>query len=196
MTAISIELTHTFLITAHDLPGLLKDCNKISTFCSRLVKQSDLYPNRYDPLKYRGDGFELFVEALIKLSSIDNRIIGIYDFKNAVTDAPGVDGVGKCVKTGKPATVQCKFVSDHDKLLTANDGKNNLAGFVTSSLLFYDVDVKDKNSMLIITTADGLHYYTEGKMFDNKVRCIGYKELQRLVDNNLAFWDQFRLLIS
>jgi hypothetical protein len=191
-----IELTHTFLQTAYDIPYLLEDCNKLSTFMSRLVKQSELYPDRQDPFKYRGDGFELFAEALIKLSPIDNKIIGVYDYENAETDAPGVDGFGKSTQTGKPATVQCKFVSNTEKLLTANDGKSNLANFVTSSLLFFDVDVNDVNSMLVITTAKGLHHYTDANMFDKKVRCIGYDTLSSLVNGNFAFWDSFRKLIK
>jgi hypothetical protein len=196
MTTIEIKLTHTFLSTCHDLPALLKDCNKLTTFCSRLVKQSERFPDRYDPFKYRGDGFELFTEALIKLSSVDNYSIGIYDYQNSVADAPGVDGFGKSTRNGKPATVQCKYVGDHEKLLTASDGKNNLATLVSSSLLFYDVDKNDPNCMLIVTTASGLHHYTDEKMFDKKVRCLGWEQLKRLVDGNVAFWDQFRLLCS
>lgn len=194
MSAKTIELTHTFLLTCHDLTELTDNCYKLSTYCNRLVKQSEKYPDRYDPLKYRGDGFELFVEAFIKLNSANNAI-GIYDYQNSETDAPGVDGFGKG-SNGKPATVQCKFVSDSSKLLTANDGKSNLAGFVTSSLLFYKVDVEDRHNMLIVTTAKGLHHYTDAQMFDKKVRCLGYDELRMLVDNNFAFWDQFRELLT
>jgi hypothetical protein len=41
---------------------------------TRLVKQSASEPDMWDPVLYRGDGFEAFVETLIKLSPIDKRI--------------------------------------------------------------------------------------------------------------------------
>jgi hypothetical protein len=185
----NIELTHSFLLTCHDLRGLLDGVTKLSTFMNRLVKQSELHPDRFDPLKYRGDGFELFTEALIKLSSADNRI-GIYEYQNAPADCPGVDGFGKG-SNGKPATVQCKFVSKSDTVLTAT---GNLSNFVNQSLLFFGVDPKDSNNMLVVTTAAGLHYYTDGVMFGKKVRCLGHDELRQLVDNNVAFWEQFKTL--
>ena len=63
------KLTHPFLYQCHNIDSLLKNVYKISTYCNRLEKQSILFPDRYDPDKYKGDGFELFVEALIKLSN-------------------------------------------------------------------------------------------------------------------------------
>ena len=63
------------------------------------------------------------------------------------------------------------------------------------SSLFEGVDKDTKTNMLIITTADGLHHYTDNEMFLNKVRCIGYQQLRELVDNNILFWDNFRKLI-
>ena len=194
MTAINIELTHPFLYTCHDLQGLLLDCNKLSTFSSRLVKQSELFPDRFNPFKYRGDGFELFCEALLKLGSADNRL-GIYDYQNCEVDAPGVDGFG-IGSNGKPATVQCKFVSKTDTYLTATSGKENLSNFVNQSLLKFNVDKDDTNNMLVLTTSMGLHHYTDTVMFDKKVRCINNHYLRELVDNNYAFWNQFRKLIS
>lgn len=196
MTAIVTELTHSFLLKAHDLDGLLKGVSKFSTFKNRLIKQSDWFPDRYDPLKYRGDGFELFTEALIKLCPVDNRIIGIYNYQNSAQDAPGVDGFGLSTVNGRPVTVQCKFVSDESKILTANDGKSNLSGFVSSSLLFYKVNPEDKDNMLIVTTAAGLHHYTDKEMFDNKVRVLNGEKIRKIVDDNFAFWDAFRLLCS
>jgi hypothetical protein len=187
----NIKLTHSFLLTAYDVDALLKDCNLLSTFCNRLVKQSEQHPDRQDPLKYRGDAFELFTEALIKLSPIDNRI-GIYDYQNAPPDCPGVDGFGKG-SNGKPATVQCKFVSKHDDVLTAT---GNLSNFVNQSFLKFSVDVQDTQNLLVVTTAKGLHHYTDTTMFDGKVRCLGHEELRAIVDNNFAFWDQFRQLVK
>lgn len=186
----NITLEHVFLKRCHNLPELLKDCNKLSTFCSRLEKQSTLFPDRYDPDKYKGDGFELFVEALIKLSPIDNRI-GIGNYEPIQMGDTGVDGKGIGIN-GKKATVQVKYRSNHNQVLTANG--DHLSNFVMSSAFHEKIDVDDKNNMLIVTTAKGLHHFTETEMFINKVRCIGYEELRSLVDNNSLFWDCFRKL--
>lgn len=188
----TIALLHKFIDRAHNLPELLIDCNKLSTYCNRLEKQSVLYPDRYDPDKYKGDGFELFVEALIKLSPIDNRI-GITEYR--VTDKDidtGIDGYGIGIN-GKFATVQVKFRSNNTKLLTANN--DHLSNFVMSSL-FEGVDKDTKTNMLIVTTAEGLHYFTDNEMFLNSVRCIGYRQLRELVDNNIPFWNMFRQLLN
>lgn len=189
----NIELTHNFIKRSHDLKGLLLDCNKLSTFCTRLEKQSLLYPDRYDTEKYKGDGFELFVEALIKLSPIDNRIgISNYQLIDENNDT-GVDGYGIGMDN-KIATVQVKYRSNNTERLTAN--KDHLSNFVMSSFMKHKVDIESKNNMLIVTTADGLHHFTDNEMYENKVRCIGYKQLRELVDNNLIFWNSFRQLLN
>lgn len=186
------KLIHPFLHQSHNINELLKGVKKLSTFCTRLEKQSILHVNRYDSDKYKGDGFELFIEALIKLSPIDNRIaIGNY---TPVTDADtGVDGVGIGID-GNPATIQVKYRSNNVTFLSAN--RDHLSNFVTASLIRYGVDVKSKTNLLIITTAQGLHYFTEDEMFQKQVRCLGYEQLRELVDNNILFWDAFRNLIK
>lgn len=185
------KLIHPFLWNSHDLDFLLKDTHKIATYCGRLEKQSELFPNRYDPDKYRGDGFEFLVEALIKLSPVDNRI-GIGNYVPVVSDDTGVDGTGIGID-GKSATVQCKYRSNNTLLLTAN--VDHLSNFVTASLLRYGVDQKSLTNMLVFTTAEGLHYFTDNEMFKNQVRCIGYNQLRELLDNNLLFWNAFRELV-
>ena len=187
----NIELTHHFKLTAHDLDSLLKDCNKLNTFCNRLEKQSILHPNRYDPDKYKGDGLELFTEALIKLAPYDNRIgVGNYRIVEENNDT-GVDGSG-IGANGKPATVQVKYRSNSRQQLTAN--KDHLSNFVSSSIIHENVDPNDNKNMLIITTAESLHHYTDEEMYSGKVRCIGRQQLRELVDNNQLFWDRFREL--
>ena len=186
------KLHHSFLYKCHDIDGLLKDVKKLSTFCTRLEQQSMMFPNRYDPDKYKGDGLELFTEALINLSPIDNRI-GIGNYLPITNDDTGVDGSGVGAD-GKPATVQVKYRSDHSYQLSGNiDHLNN---FPTASMLKYNVDPNSKISMLIVTTAAGLHYYTANEVFQNKVRCLGYEQLRSLVDNNELFWNGFRNLIK
>jgi hypothetical protein len=187
---VNIQLTHRFLITAHDLGGLLDGCNKLSTFCTRLERQSTLFPDRYDPEKYKGDGLELFTEALIKLAPYDNRI-GIGNYRVVEGQDVGVDGVGVGAN-GKPATVQVKYRGHPQALLTANN--DHLSNFTSASMMHEGVDPNDTMNMLIITTAKGLHFFTDAEMYRGKVRCLGQQELRSLVDNNILFWDCFREL--
>lgn len=187
-----LKLIHPFLYRCHNIDNLLKDTHKLSTFLNKLEQQSNLFPDRYDPLKYKGDGFELFSEALIKLSPTDNRI-GIGNYEPITIDDTGVDGVGIGIDE-KIATVQVKYRSNTEQLLTAN--QDHLSNFVTASIIKYGVDPKSKTNMLIITTAEGLHYFTENEMFQQQVRCLGYKQLRELVDNNILFWNSFRKLIE
>ena len=185
-------IAHKFVKQCHDLKSLLAGVNKLSTFCSRLEKQSELFPDRYDPDVYKGDGLELFTEVLIKLSPIDNRI-GIGSYMVVEGQDIGVDGSG-IGANGKPATVQVKYRGRHDQLLTANS--DHLSNFVSASLLHNGVDPNDQYNMLIITTALGLHFFTDTEMYGNKVRCLGRDELRQLVDNNGLFWDNFRELCN
>lgn len=187
-----IKLNHVFLNRCWDINWLLNNCDKLSTFISRLKRQSEKNPNLYSPENYLGDGFEMFVEALIKLSPIDNRIgIGQYEPINEDEDT-GVDGYGIGLD-GNKASVQIKFRTNHKQFLTANE--DHLSNFVSTSLLS-GVSSESDNNMLIVTTAAGLNFYTDNQMFQNKVRCIGYKQLQNLVDGNKLFWNSFRNLTN
>lgn len=186
----NIQLTHAFLRQCHDIEELLEGCVKVSTFCTRLERQSDLYPDRYEPNLYKGDGFELFTEALIKLSPTDNRI-GIGNYSVITGQDVGVDGIGVGAN-GNPATVQVKYRGFGKTLLTANN--DHLSNFVMASLLHYKVLPTDQHNMLIVTTAEGLHFFTDKEMFKGQVRCLGREQLRLMVDNNLLFWDAFRNL--
>lgn len=185
---LTINLAHKFRWICHDIAGLLTDCNKMSTYCNRLDKQSQLHPNRYDPDKYKGDGLELFAEALIKLSPVDNRI-GISKYQVVEGTDIGTDGIG-IGSNGNPAAVQVKYRGNGDSLLTAN--KDHLSNFISSAQNRYGVLVEDVHNMLIITTAKGLHEFTADEMLHGKVRCLGMQELRVMVDNNHAFWCAFR----
>lgn len=189
------QLTHRFLLQCHDLQGLLDGCHKLATFCSRLEKQSVLFPDRYDPDKYKGDGLELFTEALIKLSPVDNRI-GIGDYKVVEERDIGVDGYGVGADN-KPATVQVKYRGYGKSTLTAND--DHLSNFVQASLRSsrfggYGVDPETETNMLVVTTAQGLNFFTDHEEYGGQVRCLHREHLRELVDNNHLFWNKFREL--
>ncbi|MFW6311260.1 MAG: hypothetical protein ACOC1K_03390 [Nanoarchaeota archaeon] len=188
-----IILKHSFLHRCHNLDELLDNTNKLSTFINKLEKQSQKFPNRYDPDKYKGDGFELFVEALIKLSPVDNRI-GIANYNPIKENEDiGVDGIGIGVD-GNPATVQIKYRNNNRIRLSTN--LDHLSNFTSASIMKYGVNPNTKNNLLIITTAEGLHHFTDKEMFLGKVRCLGYNQLRELVDNNILFWNAFRELIE
>lgn len=164
----------------------------MSTFCTHLEKQAALHPNRYDPDKYKGDGFELFAEALIKLFPVDGRI-GIGNYKVVTEGDTGADGTGIGMN-GRPATTQMKYRGDSRTLLKAN--QDHLSNFIAASQNKYGVLVDDMDNMLIITTAENVHPFTRDEMLYKKVRCVGYQDLRNLVDNNSLFWNQFRSLCS
>lgn len=187
-----IELEHPFIWNSHNMDELLFGTKKISTFCRKLENQAILYPNRYDSEKYKGDGLEFLAEAIIKLSPVDNRI-GIGGYHPELNSDTGVDGYGIGID-GNPATVQVKYRSESRTLLTANE--DHLSNFVMTSLIRYKVPADTKTNLLVITTAEGLHYFTDNEMFQNQVRCLGYKHLRELLDNNLLFWNSLRELVK
>lgn len=187
-----IKLTHRFTRRCYDKSALLVNCNKLSTFCSRLEKQAQSNLDRFSYNDYVGDGLEGLVEALVKLSPVDNRI-GITDYQVATGQDTGVDGHGIGFN-GKPATLQVKYRGDGTARLTANE--DHLSNFICASQNRYGVMIEDTMNMLVVTTAEGLNFFTEEQMLYKKVRCLGRQELRSLVDNNQAFWDQFRKLMA
>ena len=74
---IKIQLNHKFLTRCFNIKELLINCNKLSTYCNRLENQSKLFPDRYDPNKYKGDGFELLCESIIKLNPYNILLISL-----------------------------------------------------------------------------------------------------------------------
>ena len=187
----NIKLEHPFLHRCHNIDDLLNNVYKFNKFSQKLVNQSTMNPDFYDPDEYKGDGFELFCEAFIKLNPVETKWIGIGEYSPSPEGEPGVDGSGIGLD-GKIATVQCKFKTDNRWKLTAN--QDHLSNFTTISYRKYGVDPKSDNNLLILTSADGLHYYTKNVMLQG-VRCVGIKRIRQLCDNVL-FWDTFRELIK
>jgi len=189
-----ITLDHPFIFTSIDIIDLLNDVNTLNKFILKLDKQSKLIPveSNITDDKYKGDGLELLTEALLKLSPIDDRIgIGNYHIINDLDT--GVDGVGIGLD-GRVATVQVKFRNDPNYFLTAND--DHLSNFVVASQNRYKVPIDSNKHMLIVTTAAGINYFTEKEMLLKKVRVINRKNLQQMLNNNILFWDNFRILVN
>lgn len=201
-----VELTHACLWRCPDRTILLNGCEKFATFRKRLEKQAKVrWPEPDDETaeektnrlgeqyKYKGDVFELFVEALIRLFPCDKRLGLIEDYQVVRGQDVGVDGHGVCGYNHKPFTVQVKY-RQYDHVLTANT--DHLTNFTSASMMHFGVDQKpdpttQKLNMLIVTCGDSLNFFTDHEMFGEKVNAICLKGIEQLVDNNPTFWKSF-----
>ncbi len=189
-------LQHQFQTKAHFLNGLFEGISTMSKFMRRLEEHSVIDPLRYDPNKYLGDGFEFFIELLLHLHPVDNRL-GVYNYTPIQTNDNGVDGIGVNIKM-EPCVVQVKYRTNTQSVLTATvDHLSNLFsdGMLAHNVVADNADTKNYRHF-VFTTADGLHHYTDSEMFKGKVRCVGYNELRSLVDGNIPFWDKCREIVK
>lgn len=186
------DIEHGFALRAHDLIGLFADVNKMSQFMYRLERQSIKDVERYDPFKYVGDGFEFFTEIFLKSHSFDNRV-GISNYEPVQSDDNGVDGVGINL-IGEKCAVQCKYRSNNIKLLTANE--DHLGNMVVDAMMKFNItkppDNKTCPRYYVVTTAKGLHHYTDNEFFKGYVKCFGIGELKSMLDGNIQFWNLCR----
>ena len=184
-----MEIKHGFGLRAHDLVALFDKTNKVSTFMNKLEKQSILDTVRYDSNKYKGDGFEFLVEILLKSHAYDNRL-GITNYETVESDDNGVDGVGFNL-VGEKSVVQIKYRSNNKSVLTSN--KDHLSNMISDGMIKHKVVIPDDNTKCprhyVITTATGLHHYTDNDNFKGFVHCIGYEQLRSMLDGNLSFWN-------
>jgi hypothetical protein len=213
-----MKIEHGFGVRSHDLISLFDGTNKISTFMNKLEKQSKLNPERYDTNKYLGDGFEFLVEILLKSHAYDNRL-GITNYSPVQSDDTGVDGVGFNL-AGDKCVIQIKYRGNTDTYLTANEDKlsnmfssaqtkygissinseietlrNNVTLIGEKKVLKRIKELEKSNKVkrhYVITTASGLHNFTDSEMYKNQVICIGYEHLRSLLDENLSFWNLCR----
>lgn len=195
-----VHLIHPFRFNLRaDWTKILKDVDTLLKFENRLKKFCDTDTDHLtedekgDKVRtFLGDGFEVFVEMLLKSHPYD-RHIGVSHYKPCHPQFGnadhGVDGFG-IGTNNHPATVQAKFRGDVTAELTANG--SHLVNFKNSSHEEYNVLMSDVDNMLIVTNCKGLHHYTASAMLNNKVRCIARDHLKQLVDDNLPFWDEFR----
>ena len=179
-------MKHHFGRICYDIDFLFNGTDDISTFMRKLRKQAMTEPNFFDPDKYFGDGFEAFVESLIKQQGLTKKIC-IRDYTPVLEDDLGVDGYGYG-PDGEIHTVQAKARGNTESVLTAN--RDHISNFVAHSHAKFGGDSKVKH-MTVFTTAKDLHNVTH-EMYNNEVRVIGNGELKKLVDGNLMFWTVFR----
>ena len=194
-----MEIKHGFGVRSHDLIGLFDKTNKLSTFMTKLEKQSLLDIDRYDEDKYKGDGFEFLVEILLKSHAYDNRL-GITEYEPVQSDDNGVDGVGINL-SGIKSVVQVKYRSNVKTQLTAN--ADHLSNMISDGMFKHGVSadpklleaIKNREAAplhYVITTANGLHHYTDNENFKGFVHCIGFDQLRSMLDNNISFWNLCR----
>lgn len=187
-------MQHNFITKSHDLIGLFDKVNKMSTLMNKIEKQSQLQPLRYDPDKYKGDAFEFFVELFLHIYNTDNRV-GVYKYVPIQIDDIGADGLGENMK-GEKCVVQIKYRSKTDYLLTANE--DHLSNLIVAGVDYGIItDKEDLNNFrhFVFTTAKGLHFHTNEQMFKGRVKCFGYDEFRKMVDNNIHFWNRCRELV-
>lgn len=185
-------ITHPFQYKCDkDILPIILGQETLSGFIDQVISNCDKASNRYDPKTFMGDAFELLVEALCKSMGMTPQI-GITDYKVVdIAEDYGVDGVG-IGNDGNVATVQVKF-RGHDynynkkELIATKDG---LVNFAWTSVAHYGVPVDTKTNMLVVTTAKGMYGPSAdvNGMLRGKVRCLGYKELSKLIDKNKPFW--------
>jgi hypothetical protein len=198
-----MKISHGFGLRCHDIIALFDKTNKISTFMNKLEKQSFIDPLRYDSNKYKGDGFEFLVEIFLKSHAYDNRI-GITNYEPVQTEDNGVDGIGINLSNEK-CVIQVKYRQNNKSFLSANEDK--LSNMISDGMFQHGVSATpDKLKMItekksaplhyVITTASGLHHYTDSENFKGYVHCIGYDHLRLMLDNNLSFWNLCRQIVS
>lgn len=185
-------MQHRFKYICPNAPLLLKGVDKLSSFMRHVEKlstDSAWTLNNWTPDEYKGDALEALVEVLVKYSPIDKRInIVEYRPHDNKVDGPdmGIDGYG-ISHNGNLHTVQVKYRSNVQKDLTANeDHISNFVAKTTSSPKYRDAD------MTIFTTAKDLNQKVSESMYHDRVRVLGYKDLSKLVDGNVPFWNAFR----
>jgi len=205
-----VKLTHPFLWRCVDPDFLLDRCVKVNTFFGRVEKQKDLVfpavPNETDAERdagmqdvnsYKGDAFELLVEAIIRLFPCDKRVGPIKNYEVITRDDHGVDGHG-VFGDGKPVTIQCKY-RQHDHVLTGNP--DHLFSFTQTSYMHPSVggfgvdtkpDANGKCNLIIFTSAGSLSFFTDAQMFGGVVHAICRDQLRALLDCNALFWEYFR----
>lgn len=182
---------HDFKHICYDVEKLFDGVDTLSKFINRLEKQCSLHPERWSSEDYKGKAFEALVEVLILYSPIDKRI-NIVDYIPILKQDYGIDGEGKS-HDGRSHTVQCKFRGNVNTTLTANE--DHISNFVSASDSRYlDEMMKTgkRIDMTIFTTAKDLNTKINEKMYGDRVRVIGYKELCQLINGNIVFWKLFK----
>ena len=187
-------MKHRFRWTCYDPKALLNGIDTLSKFMNQVNKQSEEDHNKgWTADEYKGMAFEGLIEVFIKNSRIDKRVnITEYRPHSVKLDGKdvGIDGYG-LTHHGRPVTVQIKFRSNIMEDLETKDSISNFVATSETNPNFKDSRWSDPD-MVIFTTAKDLNQFLAEKMYHDKVRTFGYKELSKMLDGNDAFWNIFR----
>ena len=193
----NISLTHSFEYRAtKDFRQQLAESGSLQALTKNIIDQSKtMNPDRYDPLKYRGDAFEWFAEFFYKFFDGDNLFLNVTEYEPIKASSDyGVDGVGKYTKDlSKTVGLQHKFRSDaHKRLSSTEDG---LSSFGLNAITKYSIE-PDEKYIVVFTNASGITRETQEGIYNGCVRCINREIISRYVDTNQAFWDCFGKTVS
>ena len=194
-------MTHSFQYNAHNLLELFEGTTKFSGrggWKSKMEAQSTLNENKYPRLNYVGDAFEFFVELMFKVIGPTREWGGIHEYEPQQENDNGVDAICKNWD-GEKSVVQIKYKKDSRRLLTGNG--DHLSNMVTQATIKYGVtphnkSKKETTKYFVVTTGKSLHHYTDKEFFLDNVKCIGWKDLCKLLDGNIGFWNKANKEIS
>lgn len=193
----SIELTHSFQYRCtEDFKNQLASSGSLQKLVKTIVEQSNtMNPDKYDPLKYRGDAFEWFAEYFFKFFDGDNLFLNVTDYSPTKASSDyGVDGVAKYSKDlSKVVCLQHKLKSNSSKKLSSKqDGLSNFGVYAVSK---YSCEI-DEKYLIVFTNAAGIERTTSEGIYQGCITCINGEIISRYVDNNEAFWNCFVKTVS
>ena len=193
----SIDLTHAFQHRCtEDLKHQLASSGSLRDLTKKIIEQSNTTnPDRYDPLKYRGDAFECFAEFFYKFFDGDNLFLNVTEYEPTKASGDyGVDGVAKYTKDlSKIVCLQHKFKSNRSKKLSSKE--DSLSNFGISAVTKYSCEI-DEKYLIVFTNASGIERTTSEGIYQGCITCINGEIISRYVDNNEAFWNCFQQTVS
>ena len=187
-------IEHTFTKRCQDLTSIFDKVYTMRKLINSIERSASVQNPARQPIdKYKGDCFELFIEIFLKLHPY-NQFLKISDYHPNLGVDVGIDGF--CINTNlEPSIVQIKYRTNTQEYLETN--KDHLANFVAQGATHFQILPSDENIRhYIFTTAAGLNFYTNDEVFLNKVRCIGYEQLCKVVDNHKPFWNEVRRIVE
>jgi hypothetical protein len=193
----NITLQHSFTYRCtEDFKKQLASSGSLKTLIKTIREQSDtMNPDKYDPLKYRGDAFEWFAEYFFKFFDGDNLFLNVTEYSPAKASSDyGVDGVAKYSKDlSKVVCLQHKYKSNSSKKLSSKE--DGLSNFGVNAYTKYSCEI-DAKYLIVFTNASGIERTTQEGIYQGCITCINGEIISRYVDNNQAFWDCFVKTVS
>lgn len=192
-----MKLTHPFTYRAiGDHKKHLASAGSLKNLTKIIKEQSDtMNPDKYDPLKYRGDSFEWFAEFFFKFFDGDNLFLNVTEYSPAKASSDyGVDGVAKYTKDlSKIVCLQHKFKSNASKKLSSKE--DQLSNFGVNAYTKYSCEI-DAKYLIVFTNASGIERTTQEGIYQGCITCINGEIISRYVDSNEAFWNCFLKTVS